>query len=126
MSEYLDPDNDHVTLQNKVIFDIRYHFGNDNFISMTKDIFMVECDQQTGVTYVKMCVGKEKDSHAMGFMPEIKGSKYCPVRSFRMYVKHLDPDLPWLWQTPLSGRKQEVWYGKAKKGKNGHTCFLHH
>ena len=34
------------------------------------------------------------------FMPANPGDRMCAVRSYKMYISHLHPDNPFLWQTP--------------------------
>ena len=68
-------------LFNKVQFDIRMFFcrrGNENMHSMTKDMFQVDTDENTGRKVVKKVVDKLTKNHrfdketSSGIMPEIQ------------------------------------------------------
>ena len=52
----LDPEYNVRTLQNKVMFDIRFYFsrkGGENMMGMTKDTFKLMTDADTGLTYIR-------------------------------------------------------------------------
>ena len=64
---------------------------------------------------------KEAENIVSGYMPENKDDKLCPVASFRKYLDHLEPQNPYLWQTPLKNGKKKsnhnIWYGMQHMGK---------
>ena len=110
--------------------------GSENIHLFEQDTFSVRLDVETNIKYVT----KEKDemmkNHketstdlVTGVMPEIPGSKYCPVRSFEIYLQHLNPDCKWLWQKPrtneeLEKRPSEIWYCNMKIGPNPLAAFM--
>ena len=60
-------------------------------------------------------------------MPEKKGDPLCPVQSYCIYTDHLHPENQFLWQ--LSAKNvdminDQVWYTKAKIGKNPLSKFM--
>ena len=71
---------------------------------------------------------KEAENIVTGLMPENKDDRLCPVRSFRKYLEHLEPNNPYLWQTPLkNGKKKnniDIWYGMQHMGKNTLSGFM--
>lgn len=99
-------------LQNKVQFDLRYYFchrGNENFYEMTKETFKIKTHPDTGLKYITKQIDEQTKNHQgneeadiiSGHMPEMPNHpNICPVNSFYTYVKMLDPEVPWLWQTP--------------------------
>lgn len=50
----------------------------------------------------------------------LAGQVLCPVKTFELYVSHLNPKLRDLWQQPklLVAWNDEVWYNNEKLGKN--------
>lgn len=122
-------------LFNKVQFDIRMFFcrrGIENMHTMTKNTFRVEIDENTGrkvVTknlndFTENChVNKEASS---GIMPEIQGSKYCPVLSFEMYLSKLHPNCDKLWQRPKENitDSESVWYCNLPVGEKKLSTFF--
>ena len=57
-----------------------------------------------------------------GVMKELKGNRYCPVRSFELMFHHLNKDNSNLWQAPYHSlnpewQDQAVWYTKQSRGK---------
>ena len=62
-----------------------------------------------------------------GCMPEVPGSKYCPVKSFESYVNHLSPMMDNLWQYPKTieeAHGSNVWYKNKKIGPNPLAAFM--
>ena len=62
-----------------------------------------------------------------GFMPENPTDCLCPLHSFRLYLEHLHPENPYLWQIPNAHPKDPydtVWYTKAHIGKNPLSTFM--
>ena len=64
-------------------------------------------DQTSGMKCVIKVVDEETKNHktidseiTTGRMPQMPGSKYCPVSSFETYMAHLSIKSEWLWQTP--------------------------
>ena len=92
-SSTLDPDGGPQSLQDKVQFDIRLYFmrrGSENIDNFKQDTFSVHLDMNTNLLYVKKDKDELTKNHnetstelISGVMPEIRGSKYCPVRCFR-------------------------------------------
>ena len=97
------------SLQNKVQLDLRYYFvrrGTENIYNWTKDTFQLVHDEDTNMVYVKKVEDEETKNHKetdseiiTAFMPELKGSKMCPVMSFTTYMSALSPKTNYLWQT---------------------------
>ena len=132
---YLDPDLDAHSFQQKVQFDIRFFFsrrGCKNMETMKVDDFALQFDTKTESWYVKKIKDELTKNHRApeniitGFIPENKDDRLCPVRSFRMYLEHLEPSNDYLWQVPLRKLKpnSKVWYGKQHYGKNTLAPFM--
>ena len=125
-------------LLNKVQFDIRYYFarrGGENIYDMTKSTFKCITDRETGVSYVTRAEDEATKNHKegdnaiiSGYMPELPGSKYCPVQSFMTYIISLDKRVNHLWQKanrkifPADGKG--TWYGPRRLGKNTMNSFM--
>ena len=135
-SKYMDPDFSSESLQRKVQFDIRLYFarrGCENMETIKKDHFKVEFDSKTqtwfGCKYKDELTKNHKDIDKLtsGVMPENKDDRLCPVRSYRMYLEHLNPANPYLWQHALekvNPNRPEVWYGMQHIGKNTLGKFM--
>ena len=135
-SRYLDPDFSAESLQRKVQFDIRLYFarrGSENMEKMKKTTFKVEFNSKTETWYIIKAVDeltknhKDIDEKISGIMPENKGDRLCPVRSYNKYIEHLNPDNEFLWQYPLQVIKAanpNVWFGLQKMGKNTLSEFM--
>ena len=116
------------------MFDIRFYFarrGAENIKQMEVDTFKVVFDDNLDLVYIK----KEKDELTKnhkevnselitGYMPEIKGSKLCPINSFREYISHLNPNNKYLWQTPINKPKTTVWYTDSPVGDHTRAEFM--
>ena len=132
----MNPDGHARSLQNKVQFDIRLYFaqrGCENMEKMKTDDFQIEFHTNNELWYVikkrDELTKNHKDIEALesGLMLENKTDRMCPVRSFRMYLQHLNPDNKFLWQTPLKSphpQRPEVWYGLQHIGKNTLGKFM--
>ena len=134
----MDPDRGPYELQAKVQFDIRYYFarrGGENIYNMTKETFKCITDRETGISYVTRVQGEETKNHKegdneiiSGYMPELPGSKYCPVQSYLTYTISLDRNSPYLWQWPkfnifpVDGKG--TWYGPRRVGHNPIDNFI--
>lgn len=137
-SPLMDPDRNKYSLQNKVQFDIRFYFcrrGAENMHKMMKSMFEVRHDYQLDCDYVIKVEDKATKNHCetdqliiTNFMPENKTDKMCPVRSFRIYIDHLNPQNPYLWQTPNPNVKDEnnnkIWYTLGHIWKNPLGAFM--
>ena len=116
-SQFMDPDRNRYTLQNKVQFDIRFFFCRrraENMDKMTKSMFEIIHDHQLDYDYVMKVEDEATKNHRetdqpieTNYIPENKTDKMCPVRSFRMYIQHLHPKNNYLWQTPNPNIKSE-------------------
>ena len=133
----MDSDGGPIYLQNKVQFDIRFNFcrrGRENMHLMKKAMFKVRKDYKTDHKYVCKIVDEATKNHRetdqpiqTNYMMENKGDKMCPVRSFKMYIAHLNPNNEFLWQTPNYKPKNiedPVWYSKGHIGKNTLGMFM--
>ena len=106
--DLLKPEKNSETLQNKVQMDLCYYFvrrGTENIYHWTKDTFKTITDE-SGIVYVKKVEDEETKNHKeidseiiTAFMPEMRGSKYCPVMSFMTYVSALSSETKYLWQS---------------------------
>lgn len=127
---------DPIILQEKVQFDLRFYFfrrGSENIHDMTKSTFEVKTDANTGEKYV--CQAKDelnknhnefdRESYSAR-MPEMPGNPRCPVASFEMYIQHLNPDCPSLWQRPKDKDqiKNHIWYYRKCVGLNTLQGFM--
>ena len=118
ISTFLDPDIGPQSLARKVQWDICYYFtrrGRENFHIMTEDWFGVIVDDNTGLECVIKLVDEETKNHksidneiVSGRMPSMNGNIYCPVTSFKKYMKHLSPKSNSLWQTPKFNKNSQV------------------
>ena len=133
----MDPDGGRISLQNKVQFDIRFHFchrGHENMHLMQRSMFTIKTDYKTNTEYICKIedeatkIHRETDQPIQtNYMMENKGDKYCPVCSFKMYMSHLEPSNPFLWQTPNNKPKNPnspIWYTKGHLGKNTLGAFM--
>lgn len=99
---------------------------------MTKIMFRVETDEDTGRKVVKKVVDELTKNHRLdketssGIMPEIKGSIYCPVLSFGMYLSKLHPECDRLWQRPKESflESDAVWFCNVPVGEKKLRSFL--
>ena len=134
---YMDPDGGRESLQRKVQFDIRFYFcrrGAENMESMQRSMFAVKIDDKTQIEYVSKVEDEATKNHRetdcniiTAIMPENRGDKYCPVRSFKMYISHLHPENSFLWQTVNhhpKNKEDSVWYTKGHLGKNSLRPFM--
>lgn len=130
-SPCMDPDAGPTELRNKVEWDLRFYFcrrGKQNVYSFKKDTFKLSHHEEWDLRYIEKAVDEETKNHKgidkgipSGFMPEIKGSKYCPVTSYLTYLYSLDPLCEWLWQTPKLHKFPENGKGVWYKGRMGHN-----
>ena len=70
---------------------------------------------------------KNIEEKISGFMPENRDDPLCPVKSFRKYLEHLNPENNFLWQSPLDKINLEtmkIWYSKQHLGKNTLGNFM--
>ena len=133
-SQLMDPTKGPRALQAKVMFDIRFYFarrGAENIKQMKVNTFRVVFDQQLDLIYIKKDKDELTKNHKeinseiiTGYMPEMRGSQFCPVDSFREYISHLNPNNDSLWQTPINKPKTSVWYADSPVGDHTHADFM--
>ena len=135
-SRYMDPDFSAESLQRKVQFDIRLYFarrGCENMETMGKDHFKMIFDSKHETWYVIKSKDELTKNHRdiegtiSGIMPENKDDRLCPVRSYRMYLEHLNPANPYLWQYALdkvNPNQPDIWFGLQHIGKNPLSKFM--
>lgn len=130
-SPHLDPEAGPVQLRNKVEFDIRFYFcrrGKENLHDFTKEFFQLRHNEEQDLRYIVKVKDEQTKNHQgvdgpviSGHMPELKGSKFCPVTSYLTYLYSLDPKIDWLFQTPkmkqFPANGKGVWY----TGRMGHN-----
>ena len=132
---YMNPDNGPAALQRKVQFDICFYFarrGAENMDKMTKNTFKLEYNMQAESWYVIKDQDELTKNHqnidekVSGFMPENKDDPLCPVKSFRKYLEHLNPENNALWQKAKEHvtTKDTVWYTKQHMGRNTLQKFM--
>ncbi len=130
-SPFLDPSHGPRELQNKVQWDIRFYFsrhGKENFYEMTKDMFKVHTDPETGLHFVKKVIDQEDKNHKSnenelisGAIPELNNKCFCPVNLFQAYLALLHPDVNFLWQAPWFFNyydSKEPHFGPTRVGHN--------
>ena len=140
-SPHMDPDRGPRELLNKVLFDIRYFFccrGNENIYDMTKETFRIAV-QEDGLEYIFKAVDEATKNHnetnnpiLTGYMPALLRSngeehKFSPLRSYKMYIDHLNEGCIHLWQTPNPPaylRGDHVWYKNMRLGENKLSTFM--
>ena len=132
----MDPDISAESLQRKVQFDLRLHFarrGCENMETMCKDHFKLLFYVKNESWFVVKAKDeltknhKEIEQIVSGIIPENKDDRLCPVRSYRLYMDHLNPDNPFLWQHHLekiNPNRPDVWYGLQHIGKNTLGKFM--
>ena len=136
-SQLLDPEDSPKSLQNKVQMDLRYYFvrrGCENIYNWTKDTFKIVTDKDTNLTYIEKVQDEETKNHKevdsdiiTAYMPEISGSKMCPVMSFTTYVSSLSPQSKYLWQSARFNKfnySEKVWFGPGRVGQNTLDSFV--
>ena len=127
---------DPVVLQEKVQFDIRFYFfrrGAENIHQMTKSTFVIKTDVNTGRRYVCKAIDELNKNHNefdresyTAVMPELPDNPRCPVTSFEIYIQHLSPDCPSLWQRPKEKNQicNHIWYYKKCVGLDTLHTFM--
>ena len=100
---------------------------------MTKDTFKFGFNTKTEMWYVYKDQDELNENHKdieekmSGFMPENRDDPLCPVKSFRKYLEHLNPENNFLWQSPLDKINLEtmkIWYSKQHLRKNTLGNFM--
>ena len=95
--------------------------------------FKLQFNKKKEVWYlIKICDELTKNHHEIGdivsrYMPKNPTDKLCPIKSFQIYVEHLNPNNKYLWQKPLEKEnmeKQMYWYGLQHLGKNTLGKFM--
>ena len=124
----MDPDSSPQAIERKVQFDIRLYFarrGCENMEKMEKNHFKLEYDQKHKMWFVIKNKDELTKNHkeigeiVSGIMPENKGDRLCPVRSYRKYMEKLNPDNKFLWQLALQNPKDpNILFGLQHHGKN--------
>ena len=111
-----------VKMYNHPYMNIRFFFcrrGAENMDKMQKDDFKIEFNQEKETWYVVKVKDELTKNHRSaeqiisGFIPENKDDRLCPVRSFRMYLDHLEPKNNYLWQQPNrfpNKKNANIWY----------------
>ena len=70
---------------------------------------------------------KNIENMISGVMPENKTDRMCPLKSFRTYIEHLNPESEYMWQYTLDKINLEfpdIWYSKKHFGKNPLSTFM--
>ena len=117
--------------------DLHYYFvrrGCENIYEWTKETFKLKQDPATGINYIEKVQDKETKNHRetdsdiiTAYMPEIAGSKMCPVMSYITYVSALSPETEYLWQSCKYNKfnyEKKVWYGPGHVGQNTLDSFM--
>ena len=133
---YMDPYSSPQALQRKVQFDLRLHFfrrGSENMETMKKDHFELDFNQQTETWRVIKTKDELTKNHrgieqlVSGCMPENPTDPLCPVKSYKIYTDHLNPENEFLWQLALkkiNPEKPDVWFGLQHLGRNTLAKFM--
>ena len=134
--KYMDPNQGPDNLQHKVQFDLRFYFcrrGCENMDSMLKTDFDIKLNEENGEYFVIKIRDELTKNHQdlenimSGIMPENPTDRLCPVKSFREYLSHLQPDNKYMWQKPLekvNAENPQVWFSRKKIGKNPLASFM--
>ena len=134
--DYMNPYKGAEHLQRKVQFDLRFYFcrrGCDNMEKMQKDHFETKFNTETEEWFVIKKKDELTKNHrdmenmVSGIMPENKTDPLCPVKSFREYLSHLNPDCKMMWQYPLERldpKNPQIWYSKQYMGRNPLSKFM--
>ena len=100
--------NNPVTLQNKIFFEVMLYFcrrGRQNLRQLKKTDFSVMTDGK-GNKYVRKITDeltknrRENDDGLDGGIMLENSGPHCPVTSFELYIKHLNPLNEYLFQRP--------------------------
>ena len=84
-------------------------------------------DVNTNLKYIVKQVDEATKNHqsdtdkVTAHMPEITGSKFCPVYSLVKYLNKLHPRSDYLWQHPKDKAKihdHDIWYKVTHLGDN--------
>ena len=107
---------------------------NENIEKFTKGTFQLREHGSSGLKYIAKTFDEKTKNHQLDMahtqtacMPEVKGSKFCPVSSYLKYLSHLNPLIPNLWQYPKENEKwltSEVWYTNKPIGANLLASFM--
>ena len=102
--------------------------------TMKKTMFGVFHDDKINIDYVAKIEDEATKNHRetnqpihTNFMPENRDNPMCPVRSFKLYMSHLNPENDYLWQTPNHHPKDkgsQVFYTIGHLGKNTLGTFM--
>ena len=132
----MDPSKSPESLQRKVQFDIRLHFarrGCENMEKMLVNDFQLHFNKKKELWYLVKVRDELTKNHqeigdvVSGYMPENPTDKLCPIKSYRLYVEHLNTNNKYLWKKPLQNvnmQKQMIWYGLHHIGKNTLGKFM--
>ena len=119
-----------VTLQNKIFFEVMLYFcrrGRQNLLrQLKKTDFSVMTDGK-GNKYVRKITDeltknrRENDDGLDGGIMLENSGPHCPVTSFELYIKHLNPLNEYLFQRPktkgIFACSQDVWYDNMVVGE---------
>ena len=134
--DLLNPSKGPEALQRKVQFDLRLYFcrrGMENMDKLKKKDFEVRFNTESEEWFVIKTKDeltknhKEIEQIVSGIMPENKTDNLCPVKSFRTYIEHLNPDNDYMWQYALDRidpTRPNIWYSKRHFGKNPLSTFM--
>ena len=104
--------------------------------NMKKDHFKLSFDEHRSIHYIELAKDEETNNHKetdqdieCGFMPEMKGSKYCPVTSYLTYIMSLSRQSNLMWQQAKfhhfpSNPHERIYYGPGRVGENTLDTFV--
>ena len=97
-------------------------------------MFKLMTDPDTNLKYTVKTVGEAMKNHKQNdqepikaHMSEVRDSKYCPVKSFMMYVTKLHPKINAFWQQLKELKKiqdSDIWYKPLKIGEKPLASFI--
>ena len=98
---------------------------------MTKSSFVVKTDADTGIQYIMKNEDALTKNHRTdkenftGFMPEERGSIYCPVASYEKYVSKRKTKCDRLWQYPRDTycEQDNEWFCNKPVGRDALAAY---
>ena len=121
-----------ISLQRKVFFEIMLFFcrrGVENLRSLTKQCFSVEIDSD-GTEFIHKVKDEWTKNHGAWDDAQDSGRVYatgldnCPVKSFKLYIKKLNPKLDTFFQRPKENPVDGPWYDNQVIGSKTIDKFM--
>lgn len=129
-------DENPISLQNKVFFEVCLHFGRrgrEGLRELKKEHFCFVFDE-VGVEFVTLCFNPAEKNHQGFNLKDTEhdqrlygtGAANCPLVSLKKYINLLHPDCPFFFQRPREGDLDgaSTWYINSPVGVNKISAFM--